>query len=120
MSEMTDESAVECDNEIFLDEISSEIIDLGFKNGSGDSVSIPLHQFKGSIFHQKCLQVNSQTCDSTGLRLHGGTHVAVRMLYQYLTGESNIGHIFKPSKCNCGDAMTTSIYLPSSQRGSLR
>jgi len=61
-------------------QIVMEVIDFGSNLNS----SLPLYQYESSLFHSKCLQVNSQVNDSTGLRLHGGAHVAVRMIYHYL------------------------------------
>ena len=74
-------------------DIIVEVIDLGISSSSG----VPLYQYEGSVFQSKCLQVNSRVNDSTGLRLHGGAHVAVRMLYQYLN-RIFLSTMFKESK----------------------
>mmetsp|Transcript_21241 Transcript_21241/g.20558 ORF Transcript_21241/g.20558 Transcript_21241/m.20558 type:complete len:316 (-) Transcript_21241:12-959(-) len=40
-------------------------------------------QFTGHAHQRACLQVNSKDIDNTGLRIHGGAHVAIRFLLKY-------------------------------------
>ena len=39
-----------------------------------------VYQLVSAKYHTKCLQVNSQTSDSTGLRVYAGAHVLIRFL----------------------------------------
>ena len=52
-----------------------EAIDFGPRLGQ-----LSLLQYKNAIFHERCLTKNSDDSDSTGLRLHGGAHIAIRFL----------------------------------------
>jgi hypothetical protein len=75
----------------------SQAEDLTIENIEIDShvSSIPIYQCKGALFHQKCLSFNSSEIDSTGLRMHGGTHVGLRFLQRYLLDNT---HIFPPGR----------------------
>lgn len=53
----------------------TEIIDFGPNCGNVNVTQLP-----GDVFHKACLQVNSLHADNTGLRMHGGAHVAIRFL----------------------------------------
>jgi hypothetical protein len=48
--------------------------DIGLKN---------ICQLTGRAHQIACLQVNSKDIDNTGLRIHGGAHVAIRFLLKY-------------------------------------
>lgn len=52
-------------------------------NDSGDKGHISILQLNGQAFHERCLSSNSISVDNTGLRLHGGTIVAIRFLRDY-------------------------------------
>ena len=56
----------------------SETIDFGPVSGIADII-----QLSGEAFQSACLQANSKINDSTGLRIHGGAHVAIRFLLKY-------------------------------------
>jgi predicted nicotinamide N-methyase len=56
----------------------TETIDFGPFSGITDII-----QLSGEAFQCACLQANSMTDDSTGLRIHGGAHVAVRFLLRH-------------------------------------
>ena len=53
----------------------TEIIDFGPHCGKVNVI-----QLAGDVFHKACLQTNSFNADNTGLRMHGGAHVAIRFL----------------------------------------
>lgn len=55
-----------------------EKIDFGPSSGTTDIV-----QLSGEAFQSACLQANSMIDDSTGLRIHGGAHVAIRFLLMH-------------------------------------
>jgi hypothetical protein len=52
-------------------------------------------QLKETNFHQQCLQSNSDTEDSTGLRIYSASHVAIRFLalYSDLLADKVVGEI---------------------------
>jgi predicted nicotinamide N-methyase len=56
----------------------TETIDFGPFSGIKDII-----QLSGDAFQCACLQANSKIDDSTGLRIHGGAHVAIRFLLRH-------------------------------------
>lgn len=81
-----------------------ETIDFGPLSGITDII-----QLSGEAFQCACLQANSTIDDSTGLRMHGGAHVAVR----FILGHPHLIKDMKVCEVGCG----TGVYGLIGTRG---